>query len=177
MQFSTKIDGFEQKDSQGFENSYNSLWTIPIREIFNFHHIYQNYTLALTLTLTLIHLLLWTKSQMITLALTLCHLRYHRRSKLSPEQMLDPLWWLLLKVIHFSFSWLTWGFPREHAVDALQHSTSLERAAEWALTHPPRSQVNTIYCSSLNNKKMKKKKVMNMKEGEDKDGGGGGIMF
>ena len=24
MQFSTKIDGFEQKDSQGFENSYNS---------------------------------------------------------------------------------------------------------------------------------------------------------
>ena len=22
MQFSTKIDGFEQKDSQGFENSY-----------------------------------------------------------------------------------------------------------------------------------------------------------
>ncbi|XP_071495531.1 E3 ubiquitin-protein ligase HUWE1-like [Diadema antillarum] len=30
------------------------------------------------------------------------------------------------------------GFPREHAVEALQHSTSLERAAEWALTHPPR---------------------------------------
>ena len=25
MQFSMKIDGFEQKDSQGFENSYNSL--------------------------------------------------------------------------------------------------------------------------------------------------------
>ena len=24
MQFSTKIDGFEQNDSQGFENSYNS---------------------------------------------------------------------------------------------------------------------------------------------------------
>ena len=24
MQFSTKIDGFEQKDSQGFENTYNS---------------------------------------------------------------------------------------------------------------------------------------------------------
>ena len=24
MQFSTKIDGFERKDSQGFENSYNS---------------------------------------------------------------------------------------------------------------------------------------------------------
>ena len=46
MQFSTKIDGFEQKDSQGFENSYNSLWTIPIRDIFIFT-IYQNYTFAL----------------------------------------------------------------------------------------------------------------------------------
>ena len=33
MQFSTKIDGFEQNDSQGFENSYfiviQLLWTIP----------------------------------------------------------------------------------------------------------------------------------------------------
>ena len=42
MQFSTKIDGFEQKDSQGFENSYNS-WTIPIREIFHFHHLPKLY--------------------------------------------------------------------------------------------------------------------------------------
>ena len=29
MQFSTKIDGFEQKDSQGFENSYNSYEQYP----------------------------------------------------------------------------------------------------------------------------------------------------
>ena len=47
MQFSTKIDGFEQKDSQGFENSYNSYEQYPLDEIFHFHMIYQNYTLAL----------------------------------------------------------------------------------------------------------------------------------
>ena len=36
--FSTKIDGFEQKDSQGFENSYNSYEQYPLifREIFSF---------------------------------------------------------------------------------------------------------------------------------------------
>ena len=45
MQFSTKIDGFEQKDSQGFENSHN--WTILIREIFNFHHNLPKLYLAL----------------------------------------------------------------------------------------------------------------------------------
>ena len=43
MQFSTKIDGFEQKDSQGFENSYNSYETIPIREICHFHHLPKLY--------------------------------------------------------------------------------------------------------------------------------------
>ena len=43
MQFSTKIDGFEQKDSQGFENSYNSY---PLEKFFIFT-IYKNYTLAL----------------------------------------------------------------------------------------------------------------------------------
>ena len=42
IQFSTKIDGFEQKDSQGFENSYNS-YEIPIREIFHFHHLPKLY--------------------------------------------------------------------------------------------------------------------------------------
>ena len=41
--FLMKIDGFEQKDSQGFENSYNSYETIPIREIFNFHHLPKLY--------------------------------------------------------------------------------------------------------------------------------------
>ena len=46
MQFSTKIDGFEQKDSQGFENSYNSYEQYPLEKFFIFI-IYQNYTLAL----------------------------------------------------------------------------------------------------------------------------------
>ena len=48
MQFSTKIDGFEQKDSQGFENSYNSYEQYPLEKFFIFT-IYQNYTLALNL--------------------------------------------------------------------------------------------------------------------------------
>ena len=43
MQFSTKIDGFEQKDSQGFEKLVQLLWTIPIREIFHFHHLPKLY--------------------------------------------------------------------------------------------------------------------------------------
>ena len=47
MQFSTKIDGFEQKDSQGFENSYNSYEQCPLEKFFIFT-IYQNYTLALS---------------------------------------------------------------------------------------------------------------------------------
>ena len=46
MQFSTKIDGFEQKDSQGFENSYNSYEQYPLEKFFIFT-IYQNCTLAL----------------------------------------------------------------------------------------------------------------------------------
>ena len=41
-----KIDGFEQKDSQGFENSYNSYEHYPLEKFFIFT-IYQNYTLAL----------------------------------------------------------------------------------------------------------------------------------
>ena len=44
--FLTKIDGFEQKDSQGFENSYNSYEQYPLEKFFIFT-IYQNYTLAL----------------------------------------------------------------------------------------------------------------------------------
>ena len=50
MQYSTKIDGFEQKDSQGFENSYNSYEQYPLEKFFIFT-IYQNYTLALIPTL------------------------------------------------------------------------------------------------------------------------------
>ena len=46
MQFSTKIDGFQQKDSQDFENSYNSYEQYPLEKYFIFT-IYQNYTLAL----------------------------------------------------------------------------------------------------------------------------------
>ena len=46
MQFSTKIDGFEQKDSQGFEKSYNSHEQYPLEKFFIFT-IYQNKTLAL----------------------------------------------------------------------------------------------------------------------------------
>ena len=45
MQFSTKIDGFEQKDSQDF-NSYNSYEQYPLEKFLIFT-IYQNYTLAL----------------------------------------------------------------------------------------------------------------------------------
>ena len=48
MQFSTKIDGFKQKDSQGFENSYNSYEQYPLEKFFIFT-IYQNYTLPLTI--------------------------------------------------------------------------------------------------------------------------------
>ena len=48
MQFSTKIDGFEQQDSQGFENSYNSYEQYPLEKFFIFT-IYQNYTLALSI--------------------------------------------------------------------------------------------------------------------------------
>ena len=46
MQFSTKIDGFEQKDSQGFENSYKSYEQYPLEKFLIFT-IYQNHTLAL----------------------------------------------------------------------------------------------------------------------------------
>ena len=46
MQFSMKIDGFEQKDSQGLENSYNSYEQYPLEKFFIFT-IYPNYTLAL----------------------------------------------------------------------------------------------------------------------------------
>ena len=47
MQFSTKIDGFEQKDSQGFDKSYNSYEQYPLEKFLIFT-IYQNCTLALT---------------------------------------------------------------------------------------------------------------------------------
>ena len=43
MQFSTKIDGFEQKYSQGFENSYNSHEQYPLEKLFHFHHLPKLY--------------------------------------------------------------------------------------------------------------------------------------
>ena len=43
MQFSTKIDGFEQKDSQGFENSYNSYEQYPLEKKNHFHHLPKLY--------------------------------------------------------------------------------------------------------------------------------------
>ena len=46
MHFFTKIDGFEQKDSQGFENSYNSYEQYPLEKFFIFT-TNQNYTWAL----------------------------------------------------------------------------------------------------------------------------------
>ena len=52
IQFSTKIDGFEQKDSQGFENSCNSYEQLPLEKFLIFT-IYQNYTLALILKFNL----------------------------------------------------------------------------------------------------------------------------
>ena len=49
--FLRTIDGFEQKDSQGFENSYNSGWTIPIREIFPIYsHLPEHYTLSFNMS-------------------------------------------------------------------------------------------------------------------------------
>ena len=56
MQFSTKIDGFEQKDSQGFENSYNSYEQYPLEKLFIFT-IYQNYTLALKSIINILYIL------------------------------------------------------------------------------------------------------------------------
>ena len=58
MQFSTKIDGFEQNDSQGFENSYNSYEQYPLENFFIFT-IYQNYTLALKQAIQIIY---WSRT-------------------------------------------------------------------------------------------------------------------
>ena len=48
-----RIDGFEQRDSQGFENSYNSYEQYPLEKFLIFT-IYQNYALALRLILTFV---------------------------------------------------------------------------------------------------------------------------
>ena len=64
MQFSTKIDGFEQKDSQGFENSYNSYEQYPLEKFFIFT-IYQNYTLALNDGPEVMKIFQWRISQIM----------------------------------------------------------------------------------------------------------------
>ena len=54
MQFSTKIDCFEQKDSQGFENSYNSYEQYPLEKFFIFtiyQKLYFGFKIYLYLTL------------------------------------------------------------------------------------------------------------------------------
>ena len=43
MQFSMRIDGFEQKDSQGFENSYNFYEQYPLEKFFHVHHLPKLY--------------------------------------------------------------------------------------------------------------------------------------
>ena len=43
MQFSMKIYGFEQKDSQGYENSYNLYEQYPLEKFFHFHHLPKLY--------------------------------------------------------------------------------------------------------------------------------------
>ena len=43
MQFSMKIDGFEQNNSQGFENSYNSYEQYPLEIFLHFHHLPKLY--------------------------------------------------------------------------------------------------------------------------------------
>ena len=69
MQFSTKIDGFEQKDSQGFENSYNSYEQYPLEKFFIFT-IYQNYTLALTKKNIYMYIFIFAMYPTMALALT-----------------------------------------------------------------------------------------------------------
>ena len=47
MQFSTKIDGFKQKRFTGLWELKQLLWTIPIREIFHFHHLPKLYCVGI----------------------------------------------------------------------------------------------------------------------------------
>ena len=56
-----KIDGFEQKDSQGFENSYNSYEQYPLEKFLIFT-IYQSYTLALIECFNLLLYAYWCKT-------------------------------------------------------------------------------------------------------------------
>ena len=43
MQFSTNMWSFEQKDSHALWDLCNSYGTVPIREIFHFHHLPKLY--------------------------------------------------------------------------------------------------------------------------------------
>ena len=101
MQFSTKIDGFEQKNLQGFENSYNSYEQYPLEKFFIFT-IYQNYTLALNVTLILILILILhypinQKPNHYPHSNSLLS-EVSSQEQLSPEQMSDhqsPIWTLI----------------------------------------------------------------------------------
>ena len=76
MQFSTKIDGFEQSDSQGFENSYNS-YEQYLLEKFLIFTIYQNYTLALKAVFNNVSTLkIWAAWLYIMLSVSLKNLHF-----------------------------------------------------------------------------------------------------
>ena len=99
MQFSTKIDGFEQKDSQGFENSYNSYEQYPLEKFLIFT-IYQNYTLALTFSLQKIlnshrwiQVGLWWNRFPLGLVSSLLALPHHS-TPLTTKRL--SAWWLLI---------------------------------------------------------------------------------
>ena len=72
MQFSTKIDGFEQKDSQGSENSYNSYEQYPLENFFIFT-IYQNYTLALIYNCTFTYMYILYIPWTLSIRISWCH--------------------------------------------------------------------------------------------------------
>ena len=56
--------------------------------------------------------------------------------------------WIHLQQIRFDaiacfvFQLMDMGFTREHAIESLQHTTSLEQATEFILTHPPPAPVS-----------------------------------
>ena len=126
MQFSTKIDGFEQKDSQGFENSYNSYEQYPLEKFLIFT-IYQNYTLALSIVRNLAH----TDARIIrTTALAVYSFEYlmvtiHNRYFLSTFY-----WWSSY------FSGATWPFF-QYTVSTKFKIPNVKKYHEAVATPPP----------------------------------------
>nr|XP_006822183.1 PREDICTED: E3 ubiquitin-protein ligase HUWE1-like [Saccoglossus kowalevskii] len=48
-----------------------------------------------------------------------------------------PLWLLVLLLLLEVVQLMDMGFSREHALEALRHTSSIEQATEWILVHPP----------------------------------------